>query len=56
MTLENGTYTLGPGDGTLSVRTRRTAWLASRLKSLSPEELAAVDAALAPLARLVDEE
>jgi DNA-binding MarR family transcriptional regulator len=38
------------------VRSRRTAWLASRLDSLSPTELAAVSAAAEPLARLVAEE
>ena len=38
------------------VRSRRTAWLASRLDSLSPAELAAVSAAVDPLSRLVDEE
>jgi DNA-binding MarR family transcriptional regulator len=38
------------------VRSRRTAWLASRLDSLSPAELAAVSAAAGPLSRLVDEE
>jgi DNA-binding MarR family transcriptional regulator len=38
------------------VRSRRTAWLASRLDSLSPAELAAVAAALEPLTRLVAEE
>jgi DNA-binding MarR family transcriptional regulator len=37
-----------------SVRRRRTAWLASRLEGLSPEELAAVDRAIEPLARLVE--
>ena len=37
------------------VRSRRTAWLASRLGGLSPRELAAVDAAVGPLARLLDE-
>ncbi len=36
------------------VRSRRTAWLASRLGSLSPEELAAVGAAAEPLARLLE--
>src|SRR5215813_4156881 len=36
------------------VRSRRTAWLASRLSSLSREELAAVGAAAAPLARLLE--
>jgi DNA-binding MarR family transcriptional regulator len=34
------------------VRSRRTAWLASRLGGLSPAELAAVGAAAEPLARL----
>jgi len=38
-----------------SVRRRRTAWLASRLERLSSEELAAVDRALEPLARLVED-
>jgi DNA-binding MarR family transcriptional regulator len=37
------------------VRSRRTAWLASRLGSLSPDELAAVGAAAEPLARLLAE-
>ena len=36
------------------VRSRRTAWLASRLGALSPEELAAVGAAAEPLARLLE--
>ena len=36
------------------VRSRRTAYLASRLGALTPDELAAVGAAAAPLARLVD--
>ena len=35
------------------VRSRRTAWLASRLSSLSPAELAAVGAAAEPLARIL---
>jgi DNA-binding MarR family transcriptional regulator len=38
------------------VRSRRTAWLASRLDTLSPEELAAVESAVEPLARLLDAE
>jgi DNA-binding MarR family transcriptional regulator len=37
------------------VRSRRTAWLASRLSELSPDELAAVEAAAEPLARLLKE-
>src|SRR6476646_8248480 len=36
------------------VRSRRTAWLASRLGSLSPAELAAVGAAAEPLTRLLE--
>jgi DNA-binding MarR family transcriptional regulator len=38
------------------VRTRRTAWLATRLGQLSDEELAAVERAIEPLAQLLDEE
>jgi DNA-binding MarR family transcriptional regulator len=38
-----------------SVRSRRTAWLAERLQGLSPAELAAIDDAIAPLLRLVQE-
>jgi DNA-binding MarR family transcriptional regulator len=38
-----------------SVRRRRTAWLAERLQGLSAEKLAAVDEAIEPLLRLVDE-
>jgi DNA-binding MarR family transcriptional regulator len=38
------------------VRTRRTAWLAQRLETLEPEELAALEAAAEALARLVPEE
>ena len=38
-----------------SIRRRRTAWLAERLEGLSPSELAAVDRAIAPLLRLVEE-
>jgi DNA-binding MarR family transcriptional regulator len=38
------------------VRSRRTAWLASRLGALTPGELAAVGAAAEPLARLVARE
>lgn len=38
-----------------SVRSRRTAWLAERLRGLSDEELAAVDAAIEPLASLIEE-
>jgi DNA-binding MarR family transcriptional regulator len=38
------------------VRSRRTAWLASRLRGLTAEELAAVEAAVEPLSRLLAEE
>jgi hypothetical protein len=38
-----------------SVRSRRTAWLAERLRDLSGEELARIDAALEPLGRLIGE-
>jgi DNA-binding MarR family transcriptional regulator len=38
-----------------SVRSRRTAWLASRLERLSPEELEAIDAAVEPLLQLLEE-
>ena len=37
-----------------SVKRRRTAWLAERLRGLSPEELDAVDAAVEPLLRLLE--
>jgi DNA-binding MarR family transcriptional regulator len=36
-----------------SVRSRRTIWLAERLKELSPDELARVEAAIEPLEKLV---
>jgi DNA-binding MarR family transcriptional regulator len=38
-----------------SVRSRRTAWLASRLKGLSDEEIAAIDRAIEPLGRLLED-
>ena len=38
------------------VRSRRTAWLASRLGKLGPEELAAIEAAVGPLSLLLAEE
>jgi DNA-binding MarR family transcriptional regulator len=38
------------------VRSRRTAWLATRLRGLSPEELDAVEAAIEPLSRLLRED
>lgn len=36
-----------------SVRSRRTIWLAERLKGLSPSELRAVEAAIEPLEKLL---
>ena len=39
-----------------AARSRRTAWLASRLKHLTPAELAALEAALEPLSRLLEED
>jgi DNA-binding MarR family transcriptional regulator len=38
-----------------SVKSRRTAWLAARLRGLSDAELRAVDAAIEPLQQLIDE-
>jgi DNA-binding MarR family transcriptional regulator len=38
------------------VRSRRTAWLATRLGELSPAELAAVEAAVEPLSHLLRED
>src|SRR5438128_12694108 len=40
----------------LSVKRRRTAWLADRLRGLEPDELEAVDAAVEPLLRLLEVE
>src|SRR6266480_349809 len=39
-----------------SVKSKRTAWLASRLRDLDPAELEAIDAAIEPLARLLAED
>ena len=39
-----------------AARSRRTAWLTSRLKRLTPEELAALEAAVGPLSRLLEED
>ncbi|MBA2360936.1 MAG: MarR family transcriptional regulator [Actinobacteria bacterium] len=39
-----------------SVRSRRTAWLAARLEHLAPTELRALDAAVEPLLRLLEDE
>lgn len=38
------------------VRSRRTAWLAKRLEGLTPEELAAIEAAVGPLRKLLPED
>jgi DNA-binding MarR family transcriptional regulator len=38
-----------------SVKSRRTAWLAARLKTLGPEELRAVDEAVEPLFKLLED-
>lgn len=38
------------------VRARRTTWLAERLRSLEAQELEAVDAAIAPLSKLVGDD
>jgi DNA-binding MarR family transcriptional regulator len=37
-----------------SVRSRRNAWLASRLRGLEPDELERIEAAIEPLSRLLD--
>jgi DNA-binding MarR family transcriptional regulator len=39
-----------------SVKRRRTAWLAARLRGLPPDELEAIDAAVAPLLKLLEVE
>jgi len=39
-----------------SVRSKRTAWLAARLRTLDGEQLEALDAAIEPLTLLLDEE
>ena len=38
------------------VRSRRTAWLATRLRALTPDELSAVEAAIEPLSRLLKQD
>jgi len=38
-----------------SVKSKRTAWLAARLRELGPDELEAIDAAIEPLAHLLAE-
>jgi DNA-binding MarR family transcriptional regulator len=39
-----------------SVKSKRTAWLASRLRDLDPDELEAIGAAIEPLAHLLAED
>ncbi len=39
-----------------SVKSKRTAWLASRLRELRPDELETIDAAIEPLAHLLAED
>jgi DNA-binding MarR family transcriptional regulator len=39
-----------------SVQSKRTAWLAARLRGLEPEELDAIDAAIEPLTQLLEDE
>jgi len=39
-----------------AIRSRRTAWLATRMHSLSAADLAAIDAAVEPLSRLAESE
>jgi DNA-binding MarR family transcriptional regulator len=52
----HGLSVTAEGDRVLrSVRSRRTAWLASRLERLSPEDLEALDAAVEPLLALLEE-
>jgi DNA-binding MarR family transcriptional regulator len=36
-----------------SVKSKRTAWLAARLRELDPQEIEAIDAAIEPLTRLL---
>src|SRR6266542_98062 len=50
-----GVTLTAPGQKVLrSVKSKRTAWLAARLRELDHEELEAVDAAIEPLTRLLD--
>jgi DNA-binding MarR family transcriptional regulator len=38
-----------------SVKSKRTAWLSARLRQLEPEQLEAIDAAIEPLAHLLED-
>jgi DNA-binding MarR family transcriptional regulator len=50
-----GLYLTRQGEKTLrAVRSRRTAWLAKRLRTLDPRDVEAIDAAIEPLLRLVE--
>jgi DNA-binding MarR family transcriptional regulator len=51
-----GLYLTRKGERVLrAVRSRRTAWLAKRLRTLDPRDVEAIDAAIEPLLRLVEE-
>lgn len=50
------TVTPAGRDALDTLRARRTAWLAARLETLTPEELATIAAAIEPLSRLVRRE
>jgi len=51
-----GVTLTAPGQKVLrSVKSKRTAWLADRLRQLDPDELEAIDAAIEPLAHLLEE-
>lgn len=50
-----GLYLTQPGEKVLrAVRSRRTAWLAKRLRTLDPADVAAIEAAIEPLVRLLE--
>ncbi len=51
-----GVTLTAPGQKVLrSVKSKRTAWLADRLRQLDPDELEAIDAAIEPLAHLLEQ-
>ena len=51
-----GLYVTAEGERVLRlVKSRRTAWLAARLRRLEPEQLEAIDAAIEPLAALLED-
>src|SRR4051812_42780394 len=49
------TLTAGGQKVLRSVKSKRTAWLSARLRELDPDQLEAIDAAIEPLAHLLDE-